>query len=142
MNTILVVDDHDDIRDLLTRRLQQHGFAVTVARNGLEAVAAATSQPALILMDVNMPELDGFEATAKIRQNAEQDRVPIIALTAHALPGDEARSQAAGCDAFHCKPINFEKLFDQIEDLIGGTTLSTDGLSTNDSFPKDDQEVR
>jgi two-component system, cell cycle response regulator DivK len=138
MTTILVVDDHDDIRDLLTRRLQQHGFAVNVARNGVEAVAAvAKSQPALVLMDVNMPELDGFEATTKIRQQTKQDHVPIIVLTAYALPGDEARSKAAGCDAFHCKPIDFVKLFDQIEELIGGAAVTKEDLSQdNDDVEK------
>lgn len=120
MATILVVDDNDDIRELVTHQLQKNGFAVASARNGLEAVlAAANSLPALILMDVNMPELDGFEATTQIRQNASQDRIPVIALTAYALPGDQARSIAAGCDAFHAKPIDFPKLFRQIDELIG-----------------------
>jgi CheY-like chemotaxis protein len=119
MHTILVVDDHGDIRELLTQRLQQRGFAVIAAANGLEAVvAAAGSNPSLILMDVNMPELDGFEATLQIRADASHHRVPIVALTAYSLPGDEARAIAAGCDAFQSKPIDFEKLFTQINALL------------------------
>lgn len=120
MATILLVDDHADLRDMMTRQLQNHGYAVTTACNGHEAVAlAAQAVPSLILMDVNMPELDGFEATIQIRAAESANRTPVIALTAYALPGDEARAIAAGCDAFHAKPVNFEKLLRQITELIG-----------------------
>ncbi|MCM2369683.1 response regulator [Aporhodopirellula aestuarii] len=120
MPTLLVVDDHDDIREMMTLQLQRRGFAVVPARNGMEAVlAAANIVPALILMDVNMPELDGLEATMQIHQANQENRIPIIALTAYALPGDKARALAAGCDAFHPKPIDFEKLIEQINELIG-----------------------
>lgn len=119
MTTILVVDDHDDIRDLIDRRLRQQGFAVITARNGLEAVvAAANTRPAAILMDVNMPELDGLEATSQIRQNSEHGHIPVIALTAYALPGDESRAMSAGCDAYQSKPIDFDKLIEQVNELI------------------------
>ena len=120
MATILLVDDHADLRDMMTRQLQNHGYAVTTACNGNEAVSLASqSAPSLILMDVNMPELDGFEATLQIRASEGATRIPVIALTAYALPGDEARAIAAGCDAFHAKPVDFDKLIRQITDLIG-----------------------
>jgi CheY-like chemotaxis protein len=120
MTTILIVDDHDDIREMMTLQLQKHGYAVVTASNGLEAVlATAQSAPSLILMDVNMPELDGLEATMQIRAADVGKRIPVIALTAYALPDDESRALAAGCDAFHPKPIDFKTLFRQINDLLG-----------------------
>ncbi|PAY17569.1 response regulator [Rhodopirellula sp. SM50] len=119
MKTILIVDDQEDIREMMTLKLQKHGYAVVTATNGLEAIlATAQSDPSLILMDVNMPELDGLEATMQIRAADSVNRIPVIALTAYALPGDESRAIAAGCDAFHPKPVDFEKLFRQISDLI------------------------
>jgi len=119
MTTILLVEDHDDIRAMMTLQLQKRGFAVVSAINGLEAVLqTAQSAPALILMDINMPELDGIEATVKIRAADAKQRIPVIALTAYALPGDEARALAAGCDDFHSKPVDFDRLFDQISRLI------------------------
>lgn len=120
MATILLVDDHHDIRDMMTRQLQKRGFSVVTASNGLEAVlAVAQAAPALILMDINMPELDGIEATVRIRAADPEFRIPVIALTAYALPGDEARAKTAGCDAFHSKPIDFDRLFAQITEMIG-----------------------
>lgn len=120
MSTILVVDDNDDVRELLTQQMKMHGFTVATARNGVEAVqVAASADPALILMDINLPELDGLEATMQIRAADVDKHTPVIALTAYALPDDEARAGAAGCDAFHAKPIDFEKLFGQIQTLIG-----------------------
>jgi CheY-like chemotaxis protein len=125
MTTILLVDDHDDIRDLISRQLEKRGYAIATASNGLEAVlAVAQSPPALILMDVNMPELDGIEATMQIRAANSEHRIPVIALTAYALPGDQARALAAGCDAFHPKPIDFDKLCEQISQLIAETSAS------------------
>lgn len=125
MPTILLVDDHDDIRDMMTRQLQKHGYSVATATNGLEAVlACAQSAPALILMDLNMPELDGIEATMQIRAADPESRIPVIALTAYALPGDAARAKAAGCDDFHAKPVDFEKLFEQINRFIGHSVES------------------
>jgi len=125
MTTILLVDDNDDIREMITRHLERHGYAVVSASNGSEAVlAVAQSAPSLILMDVNMPELDGLEATMQIRAADTDNRIPVIALTAYSLPGDEARAAAAGCDAFHAKPVDFELLFDQIGSLIGEPSRS------------------
>ncbi|TWT52363.1 response regulator [Allorhodopirellula solitaria] len=120
MTTILLVDDHDDIRDMIARQLQQRGFAVATASNGLEAVLqTAQVAPACILMDINMPELDGIEATMQIRAADTEQRIPVIALTAYALPDDKDRALAAGCDAFLPKPVDFDQLFQQISELIG-----------------------
>jgi CheY-like chemotaxis protein len=122
MSTLLLVDDHDAIRDMMSRRLQERGFVVMTATDGLQAVlACASATPQLILMDINMPELDGIEATRQIREAHPDKSIPIIALTAHALADDEARAKAAGCNAFHPKPVNFTKLFDQIDALLGAS---------------------
>ncbi len=139
MTTILLVDDHDDIRDMLTRQLQKRGFAVVSAKNGLEAVLQASQcAPALILMDINMPELDGIEATLQIRAADPEYRIPVIALTAYALPGDEARAKAAGCEGFHPKPVDFDKLFEQIHSLLEnetGVSESTRSDAASESEP-------
>ncbi len=136
MPTILVVDDHDDIRDMISLHLEKRGFTVVAARNGIEGVlAAANAAPSLILMDINMPELDGFEATMQIRErDAEKKRIPVIALTAYAMPGDQARAIAAGCDDFHPKPIDFRTLFSQIDALIGNPD-STENEATLTAAP-------
>ena len=132
MTTILLVDDHDDIRDMMTRQLQKHGYAVVTASNGLEAViATAQTLPALILMDINMPELDGIEATMQIRAANVENRIPVIALTAYALPGDEIRAKAAGCDAFHAKPVDFERLLEQISALLGESNAGAESVSAS-----------
>ena len=137
MAMILLVDDHADLRDMMTRQLQNHGYAVTTACNGSEAVSlAAETTPALILMDVNMPEMDGFEATMQIRAAEGAKRTPVIALTAYALPGDEARAIASGCDAFHPKPVDFAKLICQINNLIGDAPETPTIVSVETPEPK------
>lgn len=139
MATILLVDDHADLRDMMTRQLQNHGYAVTTACNGHEAVSIASQvAPSLILMDVNMPELDGFEATMQIRAAEGATRIPVIALTAYALPGDEARAIAAGCDAFHAKPVDFPKLIGQITNLIGESATGADATANRSTDNSDD----
>jgi CheY-like chemotaxis protein len=130
MPTILLVDDNDDIRELITLRLQKHGYTVVTAANGVEAVlTTAQADPALILMDINMPELDGYEATMQIRAADPAKRIPVIALTAYALPGDQERAIAAGCDAFHPKPIDVPTLLDQISQLIAATSPASNSAS-------------
>lgn len=125
MPTVLLVDDNDDLRNLTRHHLEKRGFTVVAVCNGMEAVlAVAQSAPALILMDVNMPELDGFEATMQIRAADSEKQIPVIALTAYALPGDQARAKAAGCNAFHPKPIDFDRLFEQINELLGESVQS------------------
>ena len=118
MSTILVADDNDDLRELMIIRLKEFGFSVLAAKNGLEAVQLAKSaHPLVILMDMNMPELDGWEACCQIKRDPLVRSIPIIALTAYSLPGDEARANASGCDGYHAKPVDFQMLLQQIESL-------------------------
>jgi CheY-like chemotaxis protein len=124
MVKILIVEDVEDNSDMLTRRLQRRGFEVAVARDGEEAVArAAAEAPDLILMDMNMPRLDGWEATRRIRADPATASIPVIALTAHDLEGDREKSLEAGCDEHHAKPFDLPKLLGQIDALLGGPRL-------------------
>lgn len=114
MPKILIVDDNEDNRDVLARRLQRRGFDVTQASGGKLAVLQATSDaPDLILMDMNMPELDGWEATRLIR--SQSLTMPIIGLTAHAMPGDRERAIESGCTDYHTKPVELDRLLAAIE---------------------------
>jgi len=116
---ILIVEDNEENRDALSRRLQRRGFEVCVAADGKQGVAAALAErPDLVLMDMNMPEMDGWEATRRIKAAAEMHTVPVIALTAHALEGDRDRALQAGCADYHTKPVDFPKLLEQIEALL------------------------
>jgi len=120
MPRILIVDDNDDNRDVLARRLQRRGFDVTQAADGKQGVKQATADlPDLILMDMNMPELDGWEATRMIRSDGL--KVPIIAITAHAMSGDRERALEAGCTQYHTKPVELDKLLEMIECLLTGS---------------------
>lgn len=120
MPRILIVDDNDDNRDVLARRLQRRGFDVTQAADGKQGVKQATADlPDLILMDMNMPELDGWEATRMIRSDGL--KVPIIAITAHAMSGDRERALEAGCTQYHTKPVELDKLLEMIESLLTGS---------------------
>ena len=120
MPRILIVDDSEDNRDVLARRLQRRGFDVTQTAGGKQGVAQAVSDtPDLILMDMNMPELDGWEASRMIRSQSLM--MPIIALTAHAMPGDRKRAIEAGCTDYHTKPIDLDKLLEMIESLLSGS---------------------
>ena len=117
MPRILIVDDNEDNRDVLSRRLQRKGFEVTCAAGGQQAVELASSdRPDLILMDMNMPELDGWEATAQIRKDGIT--VPIVALTAHAMTGDRERAIESGCTDYHTKPVELDKLLELMEMLL------------------------
>lgn len=119
MPKILVVEDNEDNRDSLTRRLQRRGFAVVTAVDGVQGVKAAGSErPDLVLMDVNMPELDGWEATRQIHATAGLEKLPIIALTAHAMGGDREMAINAGCIDYHTKPVEFDRLIEQIEQAL------------------------
>jgi CheY-like chemotaxis protein len=120
MAKILIVEDNEENRDSLARRLGRRGFVVVGAANGRIGVDVARVElPDLVLMDMNMPEMDGWEATRQIRAIADLARVPIIALTAHAMSGDRERAIEAGCTDYHTKPIEFERLVLQIGALIG-----------------------
>ena len=125
MPKILIVEDNEENRDSLSRRLQRRGFAVIIAEDGKAGVAMAQSEkPGLILMDMNMPELDGWEATRHLKAAAETKELPVIALTAHAMSGDRDRALEVGCADYHTKPVEFPKLLAQIEDLLQNTTAT------------------
>lgn len=119
MPRILIVEDNEENRDSLSRRLQRRGFDVSLAANGKVGVEmAAAEKPDLILMDMNMPELDGWEATRQIKATPAGKSIAIIALTAHAMSGDKERAIEAGCADYHTKPIEFPKLMEQIEQIL------------------------
>ena len=119
MPKILIVEDNEDNRDSLSRRLERRGFEVVIAVDGVKGVEAAKGErPDLILMDMNMPELDGWEATGQIKAVPELAGIPVIALTAHAMSGDRERALAAGCSDYHTKPVEFPKLLAQIEAIL------------------------
>ena len=117
MSKILLVEDNELNRDMLTRRLQRKGYTILLAFDGKEAVdLAATETPALILMDMSLPVLDGWEATRQIR--ATGSAVPIIALTAHAMQGDEQKAKDAGCNDYDTKPVELARLLGKMEALL------------------------
>jgi CheY-like chemotaxis protein len=119
MARILIVEDNEENRDSLSRRLQRRGFEVLTAVDGKAGVAAAKAEkPDLVLMDMNMPELDGWQATRQIKAEPGFELLPVIALTAHAMLGDRERAIEAGCIDYHTKPIEFPKLIAQIEELL------------------------
>ncbi len=119
MPKILVVEDNELNRDMLTRRLNRKGFETLVAVDGREGVAMARSRhPDLILMDMSLPVLDGWEATRQIKSAPETCSIPVIALTAHAMAGDRERAMAAGCDDYDTKPVEFPALLGKIEALL------------------------
>lgn len=118
MPKILLVEDNDDNWDMLSRRLERRGYEVERAADGGVAVEKAALGFDLILMDVNLPVMDGLEATRRIRDQAEGPRTPIIALSAHALTTDEDKAIAAGADAYHTKPVELPLLLEQIERLL------------------------
>jgi two-component system, cell cycle response regulator DivK len=119
MPRILVVEDNEENRDALSRRLQRRGFEVLFAADGKAGVEMAkTEKPDLVLMDMNMPELDGWEATRQIKADPAAQNIPVIALTAHAMTGDRERALEAGCTDYHTKPVEFPKLLAQIEAIL------------------------
>lgn len=119
MRKILLVEDNELNRDMLSRRLRRRGFEVTVAEDGSQAVEQARREPPdLILMDMNLPVIDGWEATRQIRATNGTKGIPVIALTAHAMAGDRERILAVGCDDYDTKPIDLERLLSKIESLL------------------------
>ena len=120
MPKILLVEDNEMNRDMLTRRLQRHGFLVCCAIDGAGGVAMAASEaPDLILMDVALGEMDGWEATQLIKANPATSAIPIIALTAHALASDRAKSVEVGCSDFDTKPVDLQRLLGKMRALLG-----------------------
>jgi two-component system cell cycle response regulator DivK len=119
MPKILLVEDNEMNRDMLSRRLERKGYEVVVAVDGRQGVEmAALGGYALVLMDMSLPEIDGWEATRQVRATEAGKTVPIIALTAHAMAGDREKAIAAGCDDYDTKPIELPRLLEKIETLL------------------------
>ena len=117
---ILLVEDNEMNRDMLSRRLAKRGYEVAIAIDGEQGVAMARADPpALVLMDMSLPGLDGWEASRQLKAMPETRAVPVIALTAHAMAGDREKAIAAGCDDFDTKPVDLARLLSKIEALIG-----------------------
>ena len=120
MATILIVEDNDMNLDMLTRRLQRKGYTIESARDGQDGVDAARRiKPDLILMDMSLPVMDGWEATRTLKADASTASIPVIALTAHAMQSDRDKAMAAGCDDFYTKPIELPGLLDIIKTQLG-----------------------
>ena len=119
MSKILLVEDNEMSRDMLSRRLQRRGYTVLTAHDGAQARDLATSElPHLILMDIGLPDTDGWEVTKLLRANDLTKRIPIIALTAHALVTDRQKAFEVGCDDFDTKPVDFGRLTEKIDTLL------------------------
>jgi two-component system, cell cycle response regulator DivK len=117
MTKILLVEDNEMNRDMLSRRLERKGYQVAIAVDGQEAVTMAQANPpALILMDMSLPVMDGWEATRQIK--AANKSIPIIALTAHAMAGEEEKARAVGCDDYDTKPIDLHRLLEKMQALL------------------------
>ena len=119
---LLYVEDNDDNVYMLARRLRRHGFEVVVAADGAQGVEAARQhRPDLVLMDLGLPVLDGWEASRRLKQAPETRAIPIIALSAHAMTGDRERALAAGCDDYDTKPVELDRLLAKIRALLRKT---------------------
>ena len=121
MPKILYVEDNEDNIYMLRRRLERRGFEVLIANDGQQGIAAAERElPDLILMDLSLPVLDGWEATRRLKGSPETQAIPIIALSAHAMAGDREKALAAGCDDYDTKPVNLASLMAKIDALLPG----------------------
>jgi len=120
MTKILLVEDNEMNRDMLSRRLKKNGYEVVLAIDGEEGMAKAHSElPALILMDMSLPGIDGWEATRRLKAAPQSQKIPVIALTAHAMTDDRDKALAAGCDDFDTKPVELSRLLSKIQALLG-----------------------
>lgn len=118
---ILLVEDNPQNRYLVTFLLEKHGYEVVIAEDGEEALRMVEeSQPALILMDIQLPKLDGYEATRRIKADPRFSAIPLVALTAHSMKGDRGKALAAGCDDYITKPVDADGLVERIEELLAG----------------------
>jgi|ERR1051326_1996643 CheY-like chemotaxis protein len=116
MTKILLVEDNEMNRDMLSRRLERKGYTVAIAVDGQQGVDMALADPpAIILMDMSLPGLDGWEATRRIKADDRTKHIPVIALTAHAMQGDEQKAREAGCDDYDVKPVELPRLLDKIQ---------------------------
>jgi two-component system cell cycle response regulator DivK len=120
MSKILLVEDNEMNRDMLSRRLERRGYQVVIAVDGQQGVDLARTQaPDLILMDMSLPVLDGWEATRQLKADQQTRGIPVIALTAHAMAGDREKAMEAGCDDYDTKPIELPRLISKIDALLG-----------------------
>ena len=120
MPRILLIEDNEMNRDMLTRRLERKGFDVVIAVDGKAGINMASSgKPDIILMDLSLPVIDGWEATRRIKADPATQSIPIIALTAHAMAGDEQKALEAGCNDYDTKPIDLKRLLGKIDNLLG-----------------------
>ena len=124
MTKILLVEDNEMNRDMLSRRLTRRGFEVVFAMDGQQGIDFARSeQPDIILMDMGLPVVDGWEATRRVKADAATRSVPVIGLTAHAMSGDREKTIEAGCDDYDTKPVEIDRLIRKIERLIGAAKV-------------------
>jgi CheY-like chemotaxis protein len=120
MTKLLLVEDNEMNRDMLSRRLKKKGYEVVMAFDGKQGVEMASDQsPELILLDMSLPVMDGWEAAGHLKANTATQAIPIIALTAHAMAGDKEKAMEAGCDDYDTKPVDFKRLLQKIEALLG-----------------------
>lgn len=133
MATLLIVEDNDLNRDMLSRRLSRRGHHVLIACDGPEGLTRAyTSSPDLILMDMSLPVMDGWEVTRRLKRDPATAAIPIIALTAHAMAEDKASALMAGCDEFETKPIDFERLIEKVTRLLDRSLAGEAGTTPPD----------
>ncbi|NKB80724.1 MAG: response regulator [Nitrospirales bacterium] len=119
MKKLVIVEDNEFNRDMLSRRLERNGFHILVAEDGKRGVEMIRQEkPDLVLMDMNVPEIDGWNATKIIKQDEATKNIPVIALTSHAMAGDRARALKAGCDEYESKPLDFSVLLKKIHQLL------------------------
>jgi len=124
MTRLLVIEDNEMNRDMLSRRLTRRGYEVLVACDGVEGVEAARIHlPDLILMDLSLPEMDGWTATRILKSDSRTRHIPVIALTAHAMEGDRQKALSAGCNAFDTKPVEIARLIEIMNRLLKGSNL-------------------
>lgn len=120
MAKILIVEDNEMNLDMLSRRLERRGYEVLIATDGATGVTMAKNdKPDLILMDMSLPVMDGWEATRQIKADENVKAIPVIALTAHAIAGDREKALAAGCDEYESKPVKFPRLLAKIQEFLG-----------------------
>ncbi|UDL93325.1 response regulator [Lichenihabitans sp. PAMC28606] len=117
MTKLLLVEDHEELWDFLSRRLRRRGFDVVLAHNGQQALEkVASDEPDLMLLDMDLPIMDGWTVAKTLR--TQSNAIPIIALTAHAMSGDRTKALAAGCDEYHSKPVDFDLLLTQVDEVL------------------------
>lgn len=120
MTKVLIVEDNEMNRDMLSRRLQRKGYEIEIAEDGQAGVNAAIGgKPDIVLMDMSLPIMDGWEATRQLKANPDTQGIPVIALTAHAMAGDRQKALDAGCDEYDTKPVNLKSLLEKMEALLG-----------------------